>query len=1661
MNVARRVLWISALTALIFFAAAPAIAFVPPQGGQSAYELPLREFDLFNYHSAATEADRTQAGADLSRTYGGVWSVYSWNPQSRTPSQMIGSGVEVAGSLTSSNEVRVAAEQIIRANPTVFKADLDGLRFTEATSSPPVPNPADGYPRPGKWAAHFQQTYRDIDVVGGEVHMTFTDRGRLFALGSTYYPNINVDTSPSISADRAKEIARGSLPYDPKTDSVESDAKLLILPVPQSETQVEYHLVWLVRVHTQEPVGIWATSVDAHAGTILKRTNETSFLDFYGTAVGQIERTSYCDGQRQEGLSYLYVSVSGVGSVYADDYGNWDIPYGGGGYGLLFTRLYSPYVDVQNANGANAGIQLYIPAGAPYQINFNDANSRADERDAYQEVNNVHDFFETFAAGWGFTNARITAYVNINNTCNAYWNGEGIHFYKAGNGCANTGQMLGVIAHEYGHGVQNAILGQQGDQGLGEGNGDVLGFLMTDESVVGRGFYNCSGGIRDCHNTLRYPGDVIGQEIHDAGRVIAGFHWDAEQDQIARYGSWGKYSAAWDWHYGRVLQHPLNQPDQVLATFIANDDDGDLTNGTPQFDSYCLAATNHGFTCPAAKLPIADGVCDTYYQCPQSFRINQQHVWWTAVAVNPAPGDDKDMRVYTDDGSTLLASSTGTQGTDFVVGDFNSNPLGYYQPYVSYGGANTPFVVEWDDGADTITLGSDIYGSVGGPNGNCGLVRMWDVYLQAGTTYRFALTQTSGAADIRMSFFRNPTTGAYWAGRYSSTFELTAGSVQSFTAPASDYYGVVVFNNSAGSPSGTYDLRVQEAPVAMASGGCLSYSTSPKMFSIDQENVYWTGVAVNPSGSDDKDIVMYSDPDGLGSPLAYSMGTQGTDFIVGDFNSNALGTYYPRIQYGNISAPYVVEWDDGPDWITPGTPVSGAVGGGSGSCGLIQVWDLYMNAGDVDRFLLQTSGSADIRVCLFRNPASGTYWAGRASAEFEVGNNSPISYTAPASDWYGVVVFNSSPSSPSGSYTLTVRSAPIPLADGTCQNGSVVQQMYSFSQSNIYWSCVGINPAVGDDKDIFVYDNPDGIGNYLGYSSGVSGTDYVVGDFNHNPTGTYYALATYGTTPASYVVDWDDGPDFLPIGPDVVGTVGGGGGGGCGLVKVWDVYLNAGSTYRVYLSTGGDADIRVSLFRNPNSATYWAGRSGAEFELQSGTPYSYTAPAADYYGVVVFNASPGSPGGNYDLRFQLAPIALTSATCQSQSASPQMFSFSQTVRYWTAAAVNPDSGDDKDMAVYADPDGVTTPLANSQYANGTDFVVGDFNHMSNGTFYPRVTSGLAYGTYTVEWDDGRDTFPFSTDVNGSVGGGSGDCGLIRIWDIPLTAGSSYQFTLTKSGTARIKAALFENPGSGAYWVGRAGAVFEKFAPETPFVYTAPTTDLYGVVVFNNSEGGLSGTYTLRVDPVTVPRPDLFIEQIAIQPSHPTIATPVQIRALVKNQGNADAGASATRFWLDNVVKGDVATPAIPMGTDVWTDWLNLGLLTQGNHTDQACADIANVVVESNENNNCLTGQFTVGGSSGVDDVAGGRPGLWYANPYPMGGAIVLRAPEEGGHATVSIYNVQGRCVRTLVNESASASARVLHWDGCTDGGSRLGAGVYFVHADVGSLHLKKTLLLLR
>lgn len=637
----------------------PATAFLPPSDSPDHYAVPLPAVDPHDGGGFAGLTASRAVATTLQARYGGSWQVLDWSAHSNTPRWVYGPAVRVAAAITTEAQLEQVARQVVSANYDVLRADLEDLRLVHAPRGM------------GKWVAHLQQYWHGHEVLESKVRLVFHDNGNLMIMGSTFYRDIDLDPHPALSAGAAADAAIRDLPYQPELgDRYVVEPALLVLPVATSGNTVEHHLVYRVRVDTAQPLGEWVTHVDAHSGDVIWRYNNVHF-DFMGSATNIVQPESYCAGQQTDPASYLNLNVSGAGATTTNIDGAWQIS-GGGASGTVTATLQGPYVRVYNYNGADAAFSSPANAGEPFVLSWSNTNSRQDERDVFDGVNRIHKLFLHFDPTFPYVNTPINAYVNrTDGYCpgNAWWNGT-INFCAAGSGYANTGEIQQVVEHEFGHGIQDALLGgTQGDQGLGEGNSDILGNLITQESIIGRGFYqgNCTSGIRNALNTLRYPGDVIGQPIHSAGQVIAGFHWDAMVALQAQYGQEeGTIKAAERWHYARKLLQPMTQPDQVVATFITDDDNGDLDDGTPHHAIFAQAAANHGFDDFVPEILVGMFI----YHTTIPYQTNQMGPYTVAATGASLGGGDVDPHSfelhYRLDGGAWNAVAMDQEGGAFV-----------------------------------------------------------------------------------------------------------------------------------------------------------------------------------------------------------------------------------------------------------------------------------------------------------------------------------------------------------------------------------------------------------------------------------------------------------------------------------------------------------------------------------------------------------------------------------------------------------------------------------------------------------------------------------------------------------------------------------------------------------------------------------------------------------------------------------------------------------------------------------------------------------------------------------------------------------------------------------------------------------------------------------
>jgi Zn-dependent metalloprotease len=522
----------------------------------------------------------------------GKWAV-RWNRLTGTPHRIEGAGFDlVPGGFASAADVDRASRQFVDLHPElagVGSQDLGLIAIDHAARH---------------WSAIYQQTVSGIPVEGARVDFLYSETGRLLAFGSDAHRRVRLARSLALTADQALAAGAAGLP----PSSPDGPPELRVLPIPselpgEEELRTVFHLAYRMVLETETPLGRWVTWVDAGTGEVIWRYDEIRYLEISGHAFAEVEDLGYCDGKHSTPLTDLRVEVFGAESVFTTGKGNYAAPVEDNTARTVTAALRGRRVRIQNHLGANATFIGETNPNSPLAITWE--NAQDDELDVYVHATRAYDFIRTVDPDVPLgvldnPQNPLPANVSLPKTCNAFWNGSSINFFREGSGCANTGRIGDVIYHEYGHAVTQFVYAPIVPPGdLHEGNSDIMANHMTELSLIGDGFaLTCDQGIRDCSNDLRWPEDVAGQEIHAAGRVICGFDWDVRKSIEQMSPAIFAQRSDSLWHFTRRLLRPTTQPDQVTGYFFLDDDDFDLSNGTPHYDGLCLAAERHGFTPP-------------------------------------------------------------------------------------------------------------------------------------------------------------------------------------------------------------------------------------------------------------------------------------------------------------------------------------------------------------------------------------------------------------------------------------------------------------------------------------------------------------------------------------------------------------------------------------------------------------------------------------------------------------------------------------------------------------------------------------------------------------------------------------------------------------------------------------------------------------------------------------------------------------------------------------------------------------------------------------------------------------------------------------------------------------------------------------------------------
>ena len=262
------------------------------------------------------------------------------------------------------------------------------------------------------------------------------------------------------------------------------------------------------------------------------------------------------------------------------------------------------FVAVQNKAGANlasASSKVADQWLLKFDIKANETtpwdNADAAQAMVYLSANKVIATAKQFISPSWFNKA-LTTNVNHAQHCNAFWdpNGQTLNFFSAGTymdmTCANSGLIADVIFHEWGHGLDDNTGGID-DHGMSEGFGDAIAMYMNQDYIIGKEFFpEEHKPVRDLSEVKVYPEDVS-DDPHVTGQIVAGAWWDLNQGLKAALGATKAHDLMGKFLFKGIYEFP-KMSDVYQATLVLDDDDGDLTNGTPNLCIINAAFKKHG-----------------------------------------------------------------------------------------------------------------------------------------------------------------------------------------------------------------------------------------------------------------------------------------------------------------------------------------------------------------------------------------------------------------------------------------------------------------------------------------------------------------------------------------------------------------------------------------------------------------------------------------------------------------------------------------------------------------------------------------------------------------------------------------------------------------------------------------------------------------------------------------------------------------------------------------------------------------------------------------------------------------------------------------------------------------------------------------------------------
>jgi trimeric autotransporter adhesin len=335
------------------------------------------------------------------------------------------------------------------------------------------------------------------------------NHGNLVLFGLQNWADVGTPAAASIGGDRARSAVAEHVRPFPVAGFVK-DPYLELVPSLR-DGAYEYRLAWVVRTAMVDDHGTWEGLVDAYTGELLAFEDRNAYVarKMIGGVYPVSNDQRPPDGIEQSGWPMPFADVTISGNTRFTNSGG----VFGCTTGTATTNLAGPFVRMLdncgpiNESSAAGDLDLgFGPTPTATDCMVPPGHSAGDtkaSRSGFYELNRLIEQAKGHLPNNTWLQSQLTSNMNIVNSCNAFWNGSTVNFYRSSATCRNTGEQAAIFDHEWGHGMDNNGTNPN-ISGPGEAIADVHAFIRLNTSCIGRGFFInqvCDGYGDACDGT--------------------------------------------------------------------------------------------------------------------------------------------------------------------------------------------------------------------------------------------------------------------------------------------------------------------------------------------------------------------------------------------------------------------------------------------------------------------------------------------------------------------------------------------------------------------------------------------------------------------------------------------------------------------------------------------------------------------------------------------------------------------------------------------------------------------------------------------------------------------------------------------------------------------------------------------------------------------------------------------------------------------------------------------------------------------------------------------------------------------------------------------------------------------------------------------------------